>query len=160
GGTGATAVQVADRSLAGAVYKGIEMARMNGDLTLFATDFHNGKIDMFDQDYNFIGNNLFNDPNLPAGFAPFNSRHIQNWLIVTYAKQLGPQNEDDEAGPGNGYVNVFGTDGSFIMRFASQGTLNSPWGIELMATGNGHGQLGDTQGENNRYLLIGNFGDG
>ena len=58
---------------------------------------------------------------------------------------------DDESGPGNGYVDIFNPDGSFIKRFASQGTLNSPWGIA-------QAPAGFSQGQN--AILIGNFGDG
>src|SRR5262249_28727693 len=51
----------------------------------------------------------------------------------------------------NGYVNVFGADGQLIKRFASQGVLNSPWGVALAPAG-----FGPFAGA----LLIGNFGDG
>jgi uncharacterized protein (TIGR03118 family) len=91
------------------------------------------------------------DPMIPAGFAPFNIRLIDSVLYVTYAKQLGPENKDDEKGAGNGYVNIFNTSGSLVKRFASQGKLNSPWGIEKAPEGFGQGK---------RVILIGNFGDG
>src|SRR6185295_5878894 len=87
------------------------------------------------------------DPNIPSGFAPFNIRNFDGLLFVTYAKQLGPENADDEKGPGNGYVDIFNTDGSFVQRFVSQGELNSPWGMEKVS-GVGGG------------MLIGNFGNG
>jgi hypothetical protein len=32
-------------------------------------------------------------------------------------------------GPGGGLVNVFNTNGDFVKRFATGGTLNAPWGI-------------------------------
>ena len=89
----------------------------------------------------------FVDPDIPSGYAPFNIKYLNGLLYVTYAKQLGPDNEDDEAGPGHGYIDIFNTDGSFVKRFASQGTLNSPWGIA------------EVPGDNSR-ILIGNFGDG
>src|SRR3954471_7362686 len=92
----------------------------------------------------------FTDPTLPAGYAPFGIQNISGELFVTYAKQ-DAAGEDDVAGPGNGFVDVFDTNGNFLRRFASDGTLNSPWGIALAP--------GDF-GEFSNDLLIGNFGDG
>jgi uncharacterized protein (TIGR03118 family) len=92
----------------------------------------------------------FTDPNLPSGYAPFGIQNIGGKLFVTYAKQ-DSAGKDDVAGPGNGFVDVFDTNGNLIGRFASDGTLNSPWGIAL-APGN--------FGEFSNDLLIGNFGDG
>ena len=149
--SGNTALTVADRSSFNAVYKGIELANDGSANYLFATDFHNSKIDVFDKNFNLVTTKPFIDPNIPAGFAPFNIRLIDDELYVTYAKQLAPENLDDEKGPGNGFVNIFGTDGSLLKRFASQGWLNSPWGIEKAPGGFGQGD---------DAILIGNFGDG
>jgi uncharacterized protein (TIGR03118 family) len=155
--SGNSAVTVADRSSSGVVYKGLAMGIYNDRWYLFATDFFHGRVDIYDQ--NFINVNekygSFRDDEMPAGYAPFNIRAIGNILVVTYAKQLAPDNEDDEAGPGNGYVNLFRTDGALIKRLASRGTLNSPWGIEV--TQNGFTASTDLRAPN---LLIGNFGDG
>ena len=51
----------------------------------------------------------FADPNLPAGFAPFNVQEIAGRLVVAYAKQ-DPDSADELAGPGLGYVDVFDTE--------------------------------------------------
>jgi uncharacterized protein (TIGR03118 family) len=93
----------------------------------------------------------FTDPQIPSGFAPFNVQNIDGMLYVTYAKQMGPDNEDDQPGMGNGYVDIFKPDGSLVKRFASQGKLNSPWGIAMAPEGFGLGH---------NTILIGNFGDG
>jgi uncharacterized protein (TIGR03118 family) len=115
----------------------------------------------------------FHDPNIPAGFAPFNIQAVGSWLFVTYAK-VGPD-FDDVKGPGNGFVDIFGMDGSFKSRFASRGWLNSPWGITaagstfLDADDMGEDNHGDNHGENSgkggshdadSVILVGNFGDG
>jgi len=92
----------------------------------------------------------FSDPNIPAGFAPFNVANIGGQLYVTYAKQ-DDDKEDDVAGPGNGYIDIFDTAGTLVRRFASQGTLNSPWAVAVAPSG--FGPFGGA-------LLIGNFGDG
>jgi uncharacterized protein (TIGR03118 family) len=118
---------------------------------LYATNFHAGRVEVFDKSFapvQLAGS--FTDPNLPAGFAPFGIAEINGMLYVTYAKQDGNQ-EDDVKGAGNGFVDVFDTSGMLVQRFASHGTLNSPWGVVLASSG--FGSLGND-------LFIGNFGDG
>lgn len=149
--SGDSARTVANNSATNAVYKGIELAKDGNDNFLYATDFHNGKIDVFDKSFKLVATKPFSDPTIPSGFAPFNIRYIDNVLFVTYAKQLGSEKKDDEKGPGNGYVNTFKTDGTLLKRFASEGQLNSPWGIEKAPVGFGQGM---------NVILIGNFGDG
>jgi uncharacterized protein (TIGR03118 family) len=147
--TGSSAVLVADRSGQGAVYKGIAMA-LNGDaMFLYLTNFKHNSIDVFDAGFSFIGS--FTDATIPAGYAPFGIQRVDNKLYVTYAKQKGPDNEDDDPGVGNGFVDVFTTAGKLIRRFASHGSLNSPWGIAVAPAG--FGKFGGD-------ILIGNFGDG
>ena len=149
--TSASTVTVADRSAEGVVYKGIAMATDGGENFLYATDFHNGKIDVFDKNFAFVSTKPFNDPGIPAGFAPFGIQNIGNQLYVTYAKQLAPDNHDDERGLGNGYIDIYTPAGTLVKRFASQGKLNSPWGIAKASTA--FGQVANA-------ILIGNFGDG
>jgi len=149
--SGDSARTVVNRSAWNSAYKGLELAKDGNDNFLYATDFHNGKIDVFDKSFNLVTTKPFTDPMIPTGFAPFNIRLIDSVLYVTYAKQLAPDNHDDAKGPGNGYVNKFNTDGSFVKRFVSQGKLNSPWGIEKAPEGFGQGK---------NVILIGNFGDG
>jgi uncharacterized protein (TIGR03118 family) len=150
--SGSAAMVAADRSSADAVYKGIALAVNDMHYFLYATDFRNARVDVFDEQFNYDSTFSFTDPNIPAGFAPFNIQNIGGKLFVTYAKQLGPENEDDEAGPGFGYVDVYNPDGHLVRRFASEGTLNSPWGLALVPE-EGFGKLSGA-------LLIGNFGDG
>ncbi len=75
----------------------------------------------------------FTDPNLPAGYAPFNVENIANQLYVTYAKQV-PGSDDEEDGAGLGFVSVFRLNGDFVGRVASQGPLNAPWGLAVAPT--------------------------
>ena len=140
---------VANRSAAGSVYKAVAIGTNNGAVQLYATDFRNGNIDVFDNHFNYITS--FNDPSIPAGFAPFGIANIAGKLVVTYAKQLLPDKVEDEAGIGNGFVNVFNTDGTLDRRFASNGSLDSPWGMAVAPAG--FGNVGGS-------LLIGNFGNG
>ncbi|MDB5035987.1 MAG: hypothetical protein JWQ98_3228 [Chlorobi bacterium] len=140
---------VANRSDSGAVYKGIAMAANNGANFLYATNFKKNSVDVFDRNYQYVKS--FTDPGVPAGYAPFGIQTIDGKLYVTFAKQKAPDNEDDEKGVGNGYVDIFNPDGTLSRRFASNGKLNSPWAVVKAPTG-----FGTLAGD----ILIGNFGDG
>jgi uncharacterized protein (TIGR03118 family) len=139
------------------VYKGLALASAGGENFLYATNFRAGRIDVFDGGFNRLtfpsgpfGAQAFTDPGIPAGFAPFGIQLINGELYVSYAKQ-DKAKHDDVAGLGNGFVDVFSTDGVMQTRLISRGALNSPWGLVLApSTFGGFG--GD--------LLVGNFGDG
>jgi uncharacterized protein (TIGR03118 family) len=96
----------------------------------------------------------FSDPQLPSGYAPFNVQSVDDMLYVTYAK-VGPDHED-EAGMGNGFVDIYTTGGSLVKRFISQGQLNSPWGIAKAPAS----FFGDDHNDDERMILVGNFGNG
>jgi len=150
-GGGNTATLVADRSAWHSVYKGLAMAKDGGNNYLYATDFRNAKVDVFDKDFKYVNGKPFHDPGIPQGYAPFNIKSIGGYLYVTYAKQKLPEKEDDEAGPGNGYVDIFWPNGTLVKRFASRDALNSPWGMAVAAPG-----FCATKD----VILVGNFGDG
>ena len=135
----------------GAVYKGLVFGTNANGVFLFATNFRAGTIDVFDHNYNSVTTDGgFADPKIPQGFAPFGIENIDGDLFVTYAKQNAAKH-DDVAGPGNGFVDVFDTDGHLKRRFASRGPLNSPWGVARASFA-----FGPFSG----LILIGNFGDG
>jgi len=144
-----SAVIVADRSATGAVYKGIAMAQNGGANFLYATNFHANAVDVYDK--NFVLVNSFTDASMPAGFAPFGIASINGKLYVSYAKQKAPDDKDDDAGLGNGFIDVFNPDGSLSKRLVSAGALNSPWAMVIAPTGFSR-FAGD--------LIVGNFGDG
>ena len=134
----------------GAIYTGLAI----GTSFLYAADFSNAHIDVFDDEFQpttLPGG--FVDPELPDGYAPFGIQLIGGRLFVTYAKQ-DPTGEEEVAGRGLGFVDAFDTDGNLLARVASRGQLNAPWGVALAPVGEpGFGQFsGD--------LLVGNFGDG
>jgi len=149
---------------AGAIYKGLALGGNGKGLALnrtahflYATDFHNAKVQVFDNAFNKLDlvdttqpSCNFSDPRIPAGFAPFGIQNINGVLYVTYAKQDADK-EDDVAGRGLGYVNVFDANGCLIRRFAARGHLNAPWGIALAPA---------NFGAHSDQLLIANFGDG
>ncbi|HVV05947.1 MAG TPA: TIGR03118 family protein [Puia sp.] len=151
GPSAGSAVTVADQSGADAVYKGCAIASDGGNNYLYAANFKGRKIDVFDKGFALTTGRSFTDPAVPADFGPFNIANINGLLYVTYAKLKGPDNEDDQAGAGNGYVDIYTPDGKLVKKFASKGALNSPWGIA---------QVPDGFGLPFHSLVVGNFGDG
>jgi uncharacterized protein (TIGR03118 family) len=151
---GTRAIRVVDNSSpeeTRAIYKGLALAANGTGNFLYATDFHNGRIDVFDSKFQpAMPSGSFSDPLVPAGFGPFGIRNINGDLYVTYAKQ-DEEKEDDVAGEGLGVVDIFDANGNFIRRFADGGKLNAPWGLALAPA--------DFGAFSNR-LLVGNFGDG
>jgi uncharacterized protein (TIGR03118 family) len=138
-------------SVPGAVFKGLAIANTATGPQIYATDFHNGNVDVWDANFAPVQvPGAFQDPAIPSGFAPFGIQTVNGDIVVTYAKQDADAH-DDVAGRGNGFVDVYDTGGTLLRHFAAHGPLNSPWGIALAPQG-----FGDASGA----LLIGNFGDG
>jgi uncharacterized protein (TIGR03118 family) len=135
----------ADQSGAGAIFKGLAIAADH----LYAADFHNAKVDVFDSSFHLVPGG-FVDPKLPKGYAPFGIQAIGGNIFVTYAKQDADA-EDEVAGGGLGIVDEYSAAGALIMRVAQHGHLNAPWGIA---------KAPDNFGEASGDLLVGNFGDG
>jgi uncharacterized protein (TIGR03118 family) len=142
---------VADRSGVDAKYKGLAIDSIGAGTRLYATDFHNGRVDVFDGSFTLMNTSTsFVDPNLPAGYGPFGIQTIGDTVFVTYAKQDADA-EDEVAGAGLGFVDAFDLSGTFVSRVASRGALNAPWGLAMAP--DGFGRFGGD-------LLVGNFGDG
>jgi uncharacterized protein (TIGR03118 family) len=145
----------------GAVYKGLAVAQNAGKPFLYATDFHNGKVDVFDSAFvkqtTSASAFTFADPAIPAGYAPFGIQAMANGaagaaqIYVTYAKQMAPDNHDNVDGAGLGYVDIYDTNGGLVKHLVAAGALNAPWGLALAPSD--FGTLSSA-------LLVGNFGDG
>lgn len=146
------AISVVDHSASGAIYKGLALSAGGSGSLLYAADFHNNRIDVFDDSFKpvTLAPGAFSDPTLPAGFAPFGLQAINGNIYVAYAKQ-DANRHDEVAGRGLGYVDAYDPSGVLLKRVASQGALNAPWGMALAPAG--FGQFAN-------HLLIGNFGDG
>ena len=149
------AVIAVDRSTAtdvagdvGANYKGLALVPTPSGKFIYATSFRFGRVDVFDSHFDLA--NSFTDPTIPAGFAPFGIHNIGGKLYVTFAKQ-GAGKADDDARPGNGFVDVFAPNGDLLQRFASRGKLDSPWAVTLAPP---------TFGAFGGDILVGNFGNG
>ncbi len=149
---------VSQGGFTGAVYKGLALAQTSSGNFLYATNFRFGQVEQFDDHFKFV--NHFTDPQLSSDcpiagppaqcFAPFGIQNIGGKLFVTFALQ-NAQHHDDVAGAGNGFVDIFNTDGTLFKRLISNGQLNSPWGLALAPEN--FGRFSDD-------LWVGNFGDG
>ena len=143
----------------GAVYKGLAVASNGNARFLYATDFANGKIDVFNKGFEkqpaTAAAFAFTDATLPEGYAPFGIQAVDDGgatrIYVSYAKRA--LTEPREApGPGLGLVDVFDTNGTFVKRLVEAGgKLDAPWGMALAPAD--FGTLSNA-------LLVGNFGDG
>ena len=146
---GTAALVGADRSATGAVYKGLAIANDK----LYATDFHNGRVDVFDKSFALVPGG-FTDAQVPKGFAPFGIQALAGSIFVTYAKQDAAK-KDDIPQPGQGYVDEFTPDGALVARVVNSqkpnAPLNAAWGLAL-APADFSVFAGD--------VLVGNFGNG
>ena len=146
-----------DDGSGGAVYKGLALAANGGANLLYATDFHNGKVDVFDGQFHKVPvSGGFTDPQLPQGYAPFGIQAVSlagaTVIVVTYAQQAADNPNEEAKGPGLGLVNVFDTNGTLLKHLLpAGGNLNAPWGVVLAP---------ENFGSLSNMLLIGNFGDG
>jgi uncharacterized protein (TIGR03118 family) len=145
-----------DDGAGGAHYEGLAVAANGTANTLYATDFKNKKVDVFDKNFAKItATGGFTDPNLPAGYAPYGIQTVTLGttpvLVVTYASQ-NVGGTDAVIGAGLGVVNIFDLNGTLLRRLVSPGgKLNAPWGVAKAPA---------TFGSFAGMLLIGNFGDG
>lgn len=139
------------------VYTGLALAAHAGAGYLYAADFRGAEIDVFNSSFQTVNTMAFEDPSLPDGYAPFNIENVGGKLYVMYAK-VGPDGRDVKA-PGEGYVSIFNTDGTFERRLVSRGQLNAPWGVTRAPAG----FFGEDNGGGHALasaILVGNFGDG
>ena len=110
--------------------------------------FRHGTVDVYNKNFDFVKS--FTDPNLPKGYAPFNVQVLDGKLFVSFALQ-NDMKHDDVAGAGNGFVDEYDLQGNLLTRVASNGPLDSPWGMAIAPQ-----SFGKLAGD----LLVGNFGDG
>ncbi len=138
-----------DNSATGAVYTGLAMASVDGINFLYAANFGNKRIDIFDRNYNpppFMTNpsKFFRDPGVPHNFAPFNIQNVGGNLAVTYA------DTQSNGGFGLGYVAIFSPDGTKLVMHLQHGWwMDSPWGVAVAPAS--FGQFAND-------ILVGNFG--
>jgi|HubBroStandDraft_6_1064221.scaffolds.fasta_scaffold142221_2 uncharacterized protein (TIGR03118 family) len=135
------AVTAVDNSALGAVYTGLASANTTKGSFLYAANFQDGSVEVYDSNFQLV--KTFTDTDLPSGYAPFGIRNIKGKLYVAFAKQ--------SAGAGRGFVDVFDIHGNKISTLISHGALNNPWGLALAPA---------DFGKFSNALLVGNFGNG
>ena len=147
---GATVAQLVFSSPT-AVYKGLTIATSDAGTFLYASNFHDGTVDVFDSTFHQVQMpGGFTDRSIPKGYAPFGIQELNGLIYVTYAKQ-NAEKHDDVAGAGHGFIDVFTVNGFRVERLASRDALNSPWGLTIAPS---------TFGRFAGALLVGDFGDG
>jgi uncharacterized protein (TIGR03118 family) len=135
----------------GAAYTGLAIGSSAAGDTLYAANFAQGSIDVINSAFAMISlAGSFTDPNLTAGYVPYNVQNVGGSLYVEYS-QVDPVTHRAAVGAGLGVVAVFDQNGNFIKTLTSGGPLNAPWGITMAPL------LFPVFGGD---LLIGNFGDG
>jgi len=167
---------------AGASYTGLAIGASGGRNFIYAANFRQRKIDVWDTTFSRITTMAFKDPTLPFGFSPYNIQAVGDYLFVMYSKLDTVVNVGHGVnGLGLGFVSVFSMDGTFVKRFASRGSLNNPWGVTMAPGsfledkdmgddgGDGHGGYESKSIISNNHgkhdpkdpvILVGNFGDG
>ena len=134
----------------------IALSSAPGESRLYAADFRNAKVDVFDgvfrKQARAATQFAFVDPSLPPGYAPFGIAVIDELIYIAYAQRLA-SGADPVSGPGLGLVAVFTASGEFISRLVTtEGALDAPWSI-VRAPADGTLLFPGA-------LLIGNTGDG
>jgi uncharacterized protein (TIGR03118 family) len=103
-----------------AAYTGLAITGKSSGNYLYAADFNNNKIDMYDRNFTFVKS--FGDTKIPKGFVVFNVQDIGGMLYVAYVSA---------SGGGGGYIDIFTEAGSFVKRLAHGAPLNQPWGFAI-----------------------------
>jgi uncharacterized protein (TIGR03118 family) len=135
----AEAVVAVDAGAKGVIFRGLAL----GPHRLYATDFHNGRVLVFDERWRpVVRRGAFVDTKIPAWYSPFGITVAHGHVFVTYASPA-PVNGNDA--PTGGYVDEFDLAGRLVARVAQMGALNEPWGLALAPDGR---------------LLVANFGSG
>jgi uncharacterized protein (TIGR03118 family) len=138
-------------------YTGLAINTVGTAPFLYAANNAQGRIDVFDGTFANVTNTTFAgkfvDPNLPAGYVPFNVQTIGGQggnIYVTYA----PAGRANQTGAtlGQGAVAEFKPDGTFVTELIGVSAIGSrlaaPWGIALAPS-----NFGPFSGD----LLVGDF---
>jgi uncharacterized protein (TIGR03118 family) len=132
-----------------AIYTGLALSTGAAGDFLYAADFSGGHVDAFNGTFTPILA-PFTDPNLPAGYRPFNVQTLLGMVFVAYA--IPDQSQIKAApGAGSGIVDIFDLNGVFQQRLLTEGALNAPWGMAIVPA-----EFGPLSGT----LLVANSGDG
>jgi uncharacterized protein (TIGR03118 family) len=103
-----------------AVYTGLAITNHASGNMIYAADFANNKVDVYNGTFTFVKS--FTDTNLPAGFAPLGIQDINGQVYVAFGAQNGAK---------GGYIDIFNEDGTFVKTLIKGSPLNQPWGFAV-----------------------------
>ena len=139
------------------VFKGLTMATVDVPFFgpqsfLYVADFRKGRVQIYDSQFHHVPQmeELFDDDDLPHGFAPFNVQDIGGNIYVSFALQDSAKHDEID-GAGLGYVDVFSPEGRRLRRLEHGPWFNAPWGLALASS---------DFGSNSHDILVGQFGSG
>lgn len=142
----ANAVVAVDNSANGSSYTGLAID--TSSKLLFAADFANNQVQVFDSSWNQTG--TFTDTSLPKGFAPYNVAIFNGNVYVAFAAGGGARVHRTPTG-GPGYVDVFSESGTLLKQLIANGHLDQPWGMAIAPS---------SFGSFANALLVGNLANG
>jgi len=99
----------------GAVYTGLAITNHSSGNMLYAADFANNKVDVYNNLFKLVMS--FTDPALPAGFAPLGIQDINGMVYVAFGAQNGGK---------GGYIDIFTESGTFVKTLIKGKPLNQP----------------------------------
>jgi uncharacterized protein (TIGR03118 family) len=118
---GTTAVIAVNNSGIQASYNGLGITSKASNNFLYAPDFTNNRVDVYDASFKFVTSLV--DTTIPNGFVPFNVQDIDGKVYVAYAAS--------DASKAGGYIDIFKEDGTLVKRLAHGKPLNQPWGFAI-----------------------------
>ena len=128
---GTVAIPGVDRSSRKAVYKGLAILNDR----LYATDFHNNRVDIFDASFKPVTPaGRFRDPKLPKGYAPFGIQALGRQHL-RHLREAGRCQEGRRPRRRARLRRRVHPGGKLVARVASGGRKNAPpnapWGLAL-----------------------------
>ena len=92
GGNSAAQLEYSSRT---AVYKGLAIGSTKAGNFLYASNFHDGTVDVFNSAFKRVHlRGQFRDVFMPRNYAPFGIQEINGLLYVTYAQQNAQKHDD------------------------------------------------------------------
>lgn len=132
-----------------ASYTGMTIAEVGTSQYLYAVNALTAGIEVFDANLQMVslGDDAFQDPNLPDGLVPFNVQNIGRDVLVTYHSS-GERGWEEDL---QGWVAIFDAHGRFLSRLQPGPWLSAPWGVTLAP---------QDYGEFSHMVLVANHGSG
>jgi uncharacterized protein (TIGR03118 family) len=121
---GKKAVLLVNNSGSRAIYNGLAITSRKSGNFLYAPDFTNDRVDVYDGKLKFVTSLV--DHTIPAHFVPLNVQDIAGKVYVAYANA--------DPGKGGGFIDVFKENGVLVKRFTQGMPLNQPYYFAIAPT--------------------------